>query len=94
MRQRHPGSPRAVHLSVVVNVIDAEFPKEPLSSREFALHRDQRAVAVAPVQICDGAEQVRKLRKEICHAAALVVDQEKAHFLRRELQGERENQAL
>ena len=88
MRQRHPGSPRTVRLSVVVNVIDAELPEEPLSSREFALHRDQRAVAVAPVEIRDGAEQVRKLRKEICHAAALVVDQEKTHFLRRELQGE------
>ena len=68
--------------------------KQALPPRKFTLYGEQGASAVTAVQIGDGAEKMRQIRKEMGHAAALIIDQQKADFLRRKLQGERENQAL
>ena len=85
VRERFFGESAPIRTAVGVDVVHARRAKQPLPPRKLALYGEQGAATVTAVQIGDGAEELRQIRKEMGHAAALIINQQKADFLRRKL---------
>ena len=79
-----------VEAGVLVDVVDAVLVEDPLPALVLALDGDHRPAHLVAGEVRDLPHHVRQIRKEVGHAAALVVDDEKSHVVRAEIEGQRE----
>ena len=79
---------------VLVDVVDAGVVEHSLTAAVLALDRNHGAADLGAGQVGDGAQQVREAVEEVGHAAALVVDDEKADVIGAVFDGQREQVGL
>ncbi len=85
MGYREGGLAVLVQLGVEVDVVDIVLVKDPLAALVLALDRDHGPVDLVPGQVRDLADQVGQPVEKVRHAAALIVDDEKADVVRAEV---------
>ena len=83
-----------VQSRIEIDAVDPVFAENTLPAQVFTLDGNHRPLDLSPGQIGDFPQDMGQVGKQLGHAAALVVDEEKAHVLRAEVQSQRENVSL
>ena len=85
MRDRHLCLSVFVKLGIGIDIVDAALIEQSLPAPVLTLDGYHRSGDLVSGQVRDRTHDVRKVREKVGHSAALIVDQEKAHVVRAEV---------
>ena len=81
-------------LGVAVDVVDTVLVEDPLTAHILTLDGNHGPVDLVAGEVGDGAQHMGQIVKEVCHAAALEVDDEEAHIQGTVIDGQGEDVGL
>ena len=75
-------------LLILVDMIDFKLSEEPLPTVNLRIDGSQRPHGLGPVQVGNGSQEMGQVLEEIGHSPTLVVNEEKGHIVRVEVDGQ------
>jgi len=75
-------------LLILVDMIDFKLSEEPLPAVNLRIDGSQRPHRLGPVQVGNGSQEMGQVLEEVGHSPTLVVDEEKSHIVRVEVDGQ------
>ena len=73
-------------------MIDFISVEDPLSAVDLRIDRDQSPHGLGTIQIGNGSQEMGQILKEMSHSPTFIVDEQEAHIMRMEVDGEGEDQ--
>ena len=86
--------PRLIKRSVRVDPVHTVLGKDPLSAVNFTVDRDHGPIDLISGEIGDCSDHMGQTFEQICHSAALIVDDKEAHVLRAVVDSQRKDIGL
>ncbi|RSI00006.1 hypothetical protein D8892_11320 [Streptococcus sanguinis] len=81
-------------LLILVDMIDFKLSEETLPTVNLRIDGSQRPHGLGPVQVGNGTQEMRQVLEEVGHSPTLVVDEQKGHIVRVEVDGQTQDIGL
>ena len=81
-------------LLILVDMIDFKLSEEPFPTVNLRIDGSQRPHGLSPIQVGDGAQEMGQVLEEVGHSPTLVVDEEKSHIVRVEVDSQTQDIGL
>ncbi len=94
MGQRFGRFPEFKFLLILVDMVDSKLSEEALPTVNLRIDGGQGPHGLGTVQVGDGPKQVRQVLEEVSHSPTLVVDEQKSHIVRVEVDGQTQDIGL
>jgi len=72
-------------------MIDFISVEDPLSAVDLRIDRDQSSHGLGTIQVGNGSQEMGQVLEEMSHSPTLIVDEQEAHIMRVEVDGQRQD---